>query len=584
MSAAERVPMQASGDRAGAWLYGRWTDLLLGCGLSYLLSLPLLYAVSASTGTWGWPNGWVVLFALLINGPHYGATILRVYESGADRRKYAVFAVYVTLAIAVLFAASSRSVGLASVLITAYLTWSPWHFSGQNYGLALMFLRRRGIAVDAVTKRLVYASFVLSAALAILAIHGGNEAMVFAPNTIRVANAPQILKLSLPAAVSTPLSVAVLVAYLACLGAAGWRLTRNARLSELGPSFLLVLTQAMWFTVPALVGSASAGTLMFSAIWISVWHSLQYLWVTTYYAKSSERSDGVQRFLLKSLVAGTAVQALPGVAMSPQFFGTVPWDAGLAATLFAVVNLHHFVLDGAIWKLRDGRVARVLLRAPEPAGTDSAAPAPRRPWLPALVWGVACLGLLVPLGQALGRSALDGPLPEEGALRRSLSMLQWTGRETTKVHYRIGTLYARQGDHDRAIAHFERSVELFPTAYVWFALGNEYRTLGRWERAQSAFESAIALNPDVAEAHYGRAGALLAQSDALGAGSRDEARDSLEHALALKPGMTPAALALARLQRSDGRPDEAIATLERALGAAEPAGAQAIRNELTQLR
>jgi hypothetical protein len=546
------VPVQARSDRAGAWLYGRWIDLLLGCGLSYLISLPLLYAVSASTGTWGWPNGWVVVFALLINGPHYGATILRVYESGADRRKYAVFAVYVTLAIALLFAASSRSVGLASVLITAYLTWSPWHFSGQNYGLALMFLRRRGVAVDPTTKRIVYASFVLSAALAMLAIHGGNEAMVFAPNTIRVTNAPQILRLSLPAAVSVPLGAAILAAYLACLGAAGWRLSRNARLADLGPSALLVLTQAMWFTVPALVGSASAGTLMFSAIWISVWHSLQYLWVTTYYAKSSESSDTVRRFLLKSLVAGTAVQALPGVAMSPQFFGTVPWDAGLAATLFAVVNLHHFILDGAIWKLRDGRVARVLLRAPEPAAADAAAPAARRTWMPVLVWGVACLGLLVPLGQALGRSALDGPLPEEGELKRSLQVLQWVGRETTKVHYRIGTLYARQGDHARAISHFERSIELFPTAYAWFALGNEYRTLGRWERAQGAFESAIALNPDVAEAHFGRARALLAQSDTLDAASRDEARASLERALALKPGFTAAAVALAQLEREDG--------------------------------
>ena len=34
----------------------------------------------------------------------------------------------------------------------------------------------------------------------------------------------------------------------------------------------------------------------------------------------------------------------------------------------SVVNLHHFVLDGAIWKLRDGRVARVLLRTAEGPG------------------------------------------------------------------------------------------------------------------------------------------------------------------------------------------------------------------------
>jgi tetratricopeptide (TPR) repeat protein len=250
-----------------------------------------------------------------------------------------------------------------------------------------------------------------------------------------------------------------------------------------------------------------------------------------------------------------------------------------------VVNLHHFVLDGAIWKLRDGRVARVLLRAPDPVGAGAApAPARHRTWMRALVWGVATLGLLVPLGQAIGRSALEGP-PEDGpALERSISVLRWVGRETTKLHYRIGTLYARQGNHAKAISHFERSIELFPTGYAWFALGSEYRTLGRWQEARAAFESAIALAPDVPEAHYSRAGAVLAAAGAEDAASRDDAIGSLQRALELRPGFAGAALTLAQLYRDSGRTELAIRTLERALGAAEPAGAQAIRNALAQLR
>ena len=40
------------------------------------------------------------------------------------------------------------------MLFTLYLTWSPWHYTGQNYGIAVMFLRRRGVERDAAREAL----------------------------------------------------------------------------------------------------------------------------------------------------------------------------------------------------------------------------------------------------------------------------------------------------------------------------------------------------------------------------------------------------------------------------------------------
>src|SRR5262245_4831523 len=136
--------IRAVSAQGGGWLYGRWLDLLIGCRLGYVLSIPLLFAFSEATGTSQWPLAAVMGLALLVNGPHYGATLVRVYDAREDRRKYFVFAVYMTLAIWGLFAASTHSLWLSSALITVYATWTPWHFAGQNYGLTLMFLRRRG--------------------------------------------------------------------------------------------------------------------------------------------------------------------------------------------------------------------------------------------------------------------------------------------------------------------------------------------------------------------------------------------------------------------------------------------------------
>jgi hypothetical protein len=53
------------------------------------------------------PDFLAPLLVLLFSTPHYGATILRVYEQRAERRRYAVFSVWATLAIAAWFVAAS---------------------------------------------------------------------------------------------------------------------------------------------------------------------------------------------------------------------------------------------------------------------------------------------------------------------------------------------------------------------------------------------------------------------------------------------------------------------------------------------
>jgi tetratricopeptide (TPR) repeat protein len=343
-----------------------------------------------------------------------------------------------------------------------------------------------------------------------------------------------------------------------------------------------VFSQALWFAIPAflLARGVQIEALVFSTILISVAHSVQYLWVTAYYARSTQNPDSTKRFLIKSLVAGTAVLTLPGLIMAPNVLGTVPWDAGLASTLFAVVNLHHFILDGAIWKLRDGRVARMLLRgASAPEATSPPSPPESRRWLRSLVWTAAALSLLIPLTEIYGKVGLQSATrPEE--FQRLTQALKWVGRETTQVHYRIGEFYARQGQRDKAITHFRRSIELFPTGRVWLALGNEYRVLGQWGRARAAFESAIELNPDVATGHLGRAQALLK----LSSGSREEAMASLERALEISPGESRAAVLLALQYDAMGRTEQAIRTLERSLEAEKQSNAASVRRELARLR
>ena len=59
------------------------------------------------------------------------------------------------------------------------------------------------------------------------------------------------------------------------------------------------------------------------------------------------------------LIAGGIALFIPGPWIVSRVFHADFTASFLTFT--ALVNIHHFILDGAIWKLRDSRIAAVLL-------------------------------------------------------------------------------------------------------------------------------------------------------------------------------------------------------------------------------
>jgi hypothetical protein len=451
-----------SSSPSSVWLHGRAADLLLGYGLGYLLSVPLLIGVSVFL-----PAGnqlvWIYgLIAIAAQTPHYGATILRVYEEGSERRKYAVFAVWMTAALVALFGVSLYDRFLGSVLLTVYVTWSPWHFSGQNYGLSVMYLRRRGIPVTPELERPLYLSFVLSAVLAMLTMHAADSS----GSSFVLASDPsgtfQMLPLGIPPGVALALALGGALAYLGSLFVFARRLRPRPALSELTPVLLLVSTQALWFAVPAtLLALGRPGfsqLLPFTAFAISAAHALQYLWVTSYYARLARRPSQTAPFFGRTLLAGSAV-SVPGLLFVPALFGaSVPNGAGVLLLSFAVLNLHHFILDGAIWKLRDGRVAKALLRSQSDEGAPASAQDGRRRWLPILLWTVGVVGVSWKLW-VVGLefvSTRDVDLELQQAATYQLELL---GQDTADQWGALGRRLEAEGEPELAIDAYRKAVE-----------------------------------------------------------------------------------------------------------------------------
>lgn len=505
---AGRAPAPA----AKPWLFGPAPDLLLGCGGLYIV----LFGVMLAAGATLQPHQpeWVFPFlVLLFSMPHYGATLVRVYERRQDRRAYALFSVWATLAIGLAFVAGVHSRPIGALLFTLYLTWSPWHYTGQNYGITLMFLRRRGVEIQPADKRLIYANFIFSYVLFFLVVHGPERA---AANGVAGYLSPPddvvFLPLGIPNGLVDTLLPMVAVAYLATLALAAGRLLRRASPGVLLPSALLVLTQAVWFSLPYALQQMEATRgfhpfdprfAAYYLAWIAIAHALQYLWVTSYYARGSGAWTGFGRHYARVMLAGAGVWFVPWLLFAPGALGRLATGDGMLApagaswwVLAAAVNLHHFVLDGAIWKLRNHKIAAVLIRSTK-ADED---PAEARPGVGGrLTWAAAAAALVIAVVSTFGRSVAFPSALERGEPERAVAILDglaFLGQDMSVGRMRLGSLMEERGRIADALAQYERSAALDPSAQAWGRVGSMRRALGDFEGAARAFEAGLALQPD----------------------------------------------------------------------------------------
>lgn len=99
--------MTTAQPRRIAWLFGPWPDLLFGCGLLYAVVFGIFLVAGPELRS-AQPSLLFPLLILALGVPHYGATLLRVYERRRDRRAYVGFSVWATLVVLALFLAGLR--------------------------------------------------------------------------------------------------------------------------------------------------------------------------------------------------------------------------------------------------------------------------------------------------------------------------------------------------------------------------------------------------------------------------------------------------------------------------------------------
>ena len=526
------------------WIYRPWIDLTVGCGA---WSAPLLLAGFYFANSY--ERGWSVAFyflALLSNYPHFMATVYRAYHTRGEFEKYRLYTVHVALLLVVAGVVTHLWYPLLPWIFTLYICWSPWHYSGQNFGLLMMFARRAGVAPTETERRALRLSFIASYILLMLSFHTGASGDAL------------ILSLGLSAKFTLPARAALALFF---VGASGWALGSLARRSNFRsvlPVVTLTVTQFLWFLLPAVIEFFSGHEIpqtRYSSGLLAVLHSTQYLWITSYYQKKEARAAGDSRWsfsrYLVTLIAGGIALFIPGPWIVSRIF-----HADFAAsflTFTALVNIHHFILDGAIWKLRDSRIAVLLLDAKQKsthAGDEKQNTFARAArWLTgrapaARAFRIATVALLFVWAAV---DQLHFWWASEASAVPELQRAAALNPDDSSVQVRLSRAEQLAGQRDAALAAIQRAATLNPANLaLQESYGRSLVEAGRDAEAYMQFQKILARWPRNADAlvNYGMLAHRL--------GHDQEAVDNWQRAVDVDPAQSNAQLYLGQTLDQQG--------------------------------
>lgn len=287
--------------------------------------------------------------AIAFSGPHYAATYRRAYGSREIVRRHPFVTVAAPLLLAIVAAAALRFPAVvAPPFVLLYVVWAGYHYSGQSLGLAMLYPLRQGHRLDAGEKRLLafplYLSWLLSL-LGLLAVDTStrNPAYQLVRDTYLGPRLPSWVLLA---------GVAALAVSFSTVGLLAWRRQRRG-VPLPWPLYAVVLTQALWF----------GGGLffpLFNIMLVPIFHGLQYLALTSWHQCQGRGARGPRTFVIYA-----ATLLALGLIINPGMFvfaGDLPGDPLLvSAILISFLNVHHFLMDGRIWRLRERKVVESFL-------------------------------------------------------------------------------------------------------------------------------------------------------------------------------------------------------------------------------
>jgi hypothetical protein len=345
------------------WIVNPVVDLLLCCGgLLWILAAFDFFVLRPSNNDLLYQAMALCTIAgtHVLSETHIGATLARVYKTPERSKKFALYTRWAASGCLLLGIAGLFVQGLTPVLAKIYLLWVAQHFTAQTYGLVLMYCYKSDYVLSAFHKRTLSWLMNSTAAFAMLrqlTYKEWNPDGFLAQHIPFWGPLPEWMIQS-----CTAVLIGSAVAFVCC---SALKFAKERKMVPL-PAMLNLLTGVLIFVV----GRDATGLL-----WLYVpafYHGSQYVVLSiAYYLRESGKAKIADRRRFGQLLLRSPALRYQGLLLLiaigifiglPRLLGEVGISYTLAfATIFVSFNLHHFITDRAIWKLRDREVRDNLL-------------------------------------------------------------------------------------------------------------------------------------------------------------------------------------------------------------------------------
>jgi hypothetical protein len=325
--------------------------LVIGGGLSLIVTAIVLFNPGRGALVDAAALPYFILFA---NSAHFASSTVRLYtKPGTFEALPFLTVAFPLVVLAVVTGCLCLAGYLGSHALALYLTWSPFHYAAQGYGLALVYAYRSGCQVLPGDKKLLFWTSLLPFFYAFLG-DGDSGLHWLLPSTVfddPLFRGPYSLVIrALP-------SISMAAVALLCL--------KVAR-STSGPlpiiSVLMLVANAAWWCF-----------LPHNAfVWATIFHGIQYLGIVTIFHVKDQlaRPDNRRRWLFH-VASFYGMSLLLGYGL----FSVLPWGFvtlgfGMVesiAVCVAAINIHHFIVDAYIWRLKRGDRNRTIVESGQPA-------------------------------------------------------------------------------------------------------------------------------------------------------------------------------------------------------------------------
>lgn len=283
------------------------------------------------------------MLILFSNSAHFASSTVRLYTKPDSFKSLPFVTMLLPLVmLALLTICITWAKQCGPHLQALYLTWSPYHYAAQAYGLAVMYAYRSGCKLGTADKRwLWWASMLPFFYVLVFGREGGLH--WFLQTFVAVEGMGYFWWSPVLNSFSTVIAqIAFLLPAIAFL-----RIARGSSGSLPIISMLTIVTNGIWwYLLPTLNAFA----------WATVFHGVQYLAIVLIFHLRDQmgRADNrhgvayhVVWFYLVSLALGYGLfQCLP---FAYRWIGFGMLESYLLVS--AAINIHHFIVDAYIWRL-----------------------------------------------------------------------------------------------------------------------------------------------------------------------------------------------------------------------------------------